>query len=54
MLAHVLAANDVKQQRVKDREYSNPGKFLEPEYASVKDMEAVRLPSFPISPPKNI
>ena len=41
ILAHVLATNDAKVLRVKEREYSNPGKFSEPLYANFKDMEAV-------------
>jgi hypothetical protein len=43
ILAHVLATNDAKLLRVKEREYSNPGKFSEPLYANFKDMEAVRF-----------
>jgi hypothetical protein len=39
--AHVLATNDARSQRVKEREYSNPGKFIEPQYANIRDMEAV-------------
>ena len=41
ILAHVLAANEGNSRRVKDREYSSPGKFLEPQYAGIEDMEAV-------------
>jgi len=40
VLAHVLATKDAKIRRVKEREYSNPGKFSEPQYANFKDMEA--------------
>ena len=43
LLAHVLATTDAKSRRVKDRQYSNLGKFLEPQYANVMDMEAVSL-----------
>ena len=44
ILAHVLATNEGKSRRVKDREYSNPEKYLEPQYANIKGMEAVSLP----------
>lgn len=40
LLAHALATNDAKSRRVKDRQYSNLGKFLEPQYANFMDMEA--------------
>jgi len=45
ILAHVLATNDAKSRRAKDREYSNPGKFLEPQYATIQDMETVTIGS---------
>jgi hypothetical protein len=47
ILAHVLATNAAKERTLKDREYSNPGKFVEPKYASVQEMEAVSLLSLP-------
>lgn len=47
VLAHALATNNAKDRRVRDRDYSNPRKFFEPEFASIKDMEAVSLFMFP-------
>jgi len=41
VLAHVLARSDAEIRRVKEREYSSPGKFSGPKYASLVDMEAV-------------
>ena len=31
---------------LKEKEYSNPGKFVKPQYADLKDMEAVSFVQF--------
>jgi len=42
-LAYALAVKVVEDKHVKGRVYSNPDKFKGPKYASIQDMESVRM-----------
>jgi hypothetical protein len=41
VLAYVIATSQATSKKLKEKDYSNPLKFVEPKYASIKAMETV-------------